>query len=42
MTDPETKQREQRALEDGMKEAQMEGSIITLESFLKEGVVLPD
>lgn len=35
---PDTLQREQRALEAGMKELNIEGEIITLDSYLRQGV----
>lgn len=38
--DDETVEREQRALEEGMKELQMDGEIITLDSYLEKGIVL--
>ncbi len=36
----ETAEREQRGLEEGMKELQMDGEIITLDSYLEKGIVL--
>ena len=37
---PKTFEREQRALEEGMKELQMDGEIITLDSYLEKGLSL--
>ncbi len=36
--DPKTLEREQRALQAGMRELKIEGEIITLESYLREGI----
>ena len=38
--DPKTFDREQRALDEGMAELQMDGEIITLDSYLEKGIVL--
>lgn len=38
MQDANTLEREQRALEAGMKELKMDGEIITLDSYLREGI----
>ena len=38
MTDPETKQREERALDAAMAELSIPGRIITLESYLRDGL----
>ena len=38
MNDPKTLEREQGALDAGRKELNIEGKIITLESYLREGI----
>ncbi len=38
MQDPDTMQREKRALDEGMKELKIDGEIITLESYLQSGI----
>jgi predicted AAA+ superfamily ATPase len=38
MHDAKTMQREKRALESGMKELKIEGEIVTLDSYLREGI----
>lgn len=38
MSDPKTLEREERALEKGMKELKITGEIITLDSYLKDGI----
>ncbi len=40
MQDPKTADRENRALQAGMKELKIDGEIITLDSFLREGIKL--
>ena len=40
LSDPKTKEREQRALEAAQKECHLDGEILTLEKYLKNGVVL--
>ncbi len=38
ITNPKTLDREQRALQAGMEELQAEGHIITLDSYLRNGI----
>lgn len=40
MQDPNTNKREERALQAGMKELKIDGEIITLDSYLREGIKL--
>jgi hypothetical protein len=40
MQDPNTMEREKRALQAGMKELKVDGEIITLDSYLREGIKL--
>ena len=40
MQDPKTREREERALQAAMKELKIDGEIITLDSYLREGIKL--
>ncbi len=41
MQNPDTSEREERALRSGMKELKIDGEIITLDSYLQEGIKFP-